>query len=85
VAENSRLRAWRYELPPGVSTPQHTHVRPCLLVAVTAGELHTTPAGGSPVVRGIAAGSMEWFGEAATHTLTNAAAEPAVLVEIELR
>ena len=29
------MRVYRYELEPGAGTPQHTHVRPYLLVAVT--------------------------------------------------
>ena len=39
AAENSSARAYRWTLPPGASTPQHTHERPYLIIAATAMQL----------------------------------------------
>jgi quercetin dioxygenase-like cupin family protein len=85
AAENPRLRVYRYELPPGGASPQHTHSRPYVIIAATPMNLRMTSPDGRAMEHSIQAGDLHWVDSSVTHTLVNAGAEKAVLVEIELK
>lgn len=85
TAENASMRVYRYELEPGAGTPQHTHVRPYLLVAVTDINLRMTSPDGSSMEHQVKAGDMHWVDSTVTHTLINRGTEKAILVEFELK
>ncbi|HQR38459.1 MAG TPA: hypothetical protein PLF26_08650, partial [Blastocatellia bacterium] len=85
TAENASMRVYRYELEPGAGTPQHTHTRPYLLVAVTDIDLGMTSPDGSSMEHQVKAGDMHWVDSTVTHTIVNRGTEKAILVEFELK
>jgi quercetin dioxygenase-like cupin family protein len=85
VAENPRMRVYRYELEPGAASPEHTHHRPYLVVAATDINLRMTSPDGSSMEHPVKAGDMHWVDSEVTHTLINHGTNKAVLVEIELK
>jgi quercetin dioxygenase-like cupin family protein len=85
AAENASMRAYRYELAPGASSPQHTHERPYLIVSATAMELRMTAPDGQASTHPVKAGDLHWVDQEVTHTLTNAGKETGVIVEVELK
>jgi quercetin dioxygenase-like cupin family protein len=85
VAENPKMRMYRYELAPGASAPPHAHARPYALIAATAMTLRTTTSTGASTDAVLAAGDLQWVDSAATHTYTNRGSAPGILVEFELK
>lgn len=85
VAENPKMRMYRYELAPGASAPAHRHARPYALVAATPMSLRTTAADGSATDNELDAGDLHWVDTAVSHTYTNRGTTPGVLVEFELK
>jgi quercetin dioxygenase-like cupin family protein len=85
AAENPRMRVYRYELPAGAASPQHTHVRPYLIVAATAMDLRMTSPDGAVMEHAVRAGDMHWVESGVTHTLANGGTEKGVMVEVELK
>jgi quercetin dioxygenase-like cupin family protein len=85
AAENTRMRAYRYELAPGAASAQHTHARPYLIVAATDMGLRMTSPGGAAMAHRVKAGDVHWVDTAVTHVLSNDGPETGVLVEIELK
>jgi quercetin dioxygenase-like cupin family protein len=85
AADNPRLRVYRYELPPGGASPQHAHSRPYVIIAATPMDLRMTSPDGRVLEHTIQAGDLHWVDASVTHTLVNAGAQKAVLVEIELK
>jgi quercetin dioxygenase-like cupin family protein len=83
AAENATMRAYKYELAPGQSTPQHTHVRPYLIVAATPMLLKMTGADGQVMDHPVETGDLHWMDQKVTHSLTNSGKEKGVIVEIE--
>ena len=79
------MRGVRYELPAGGASPPHTHSRPYVVIAATPMNLRMTSPEGRAMEHSIRAGDFHWVDTAVTHTLVNAGAEKAVLVEIELK
>jgi quercetin dioxygenase-like cupin family protein len=85
VAENPRLRAYRYELAPGAKSPVHTHERPYVIVAATDMGLGMSAPDGRSMSHPIKAGDLHFVNEKVTHALANEGKEPGIVVEIELR
>jgi quercetin dioxygenase-like cupin family protein len=85
AAENASMRAYRYELAPGESSPQHAHERPYLIVAATPMELKMTSPDGQSSSHPVKPGDLHWIDQKVTHTLTNNGKGKAVIVEVELK
>jgi quercetin dioxygenase-like cupin family protein/lysophospholipase L1-like esterase len=85
VAENPSARAYRFDLAPGASTPQHAHERPYLIIAATPMQLRMTSPDGASMEHPIEAGDFHWVDRKVTHALTNAGAKAGVIVEVELK
>jgi quercetin dioxygenase-like cupin family protein len=85
AAENGSLRAYKWTLAPGVSTPAHTHARPYLIIAATPMQLVMKAPDGSSMEHPIKAGDFHWIDNKVTHTLTNNGKESGILIEVELR
>jgi len=84
-AENSKMRVYRYDPAPGITTVQHTHARPFVFVAVTDVDLETISPNGSSTKRIVKAGDFQWINSNITHSLANRGAVPAIIVEFELK
>jgi quercetin dioxygenase-like cupin family protein len=85
AAENPQMRMYRYELPPGESTPRHSHTRPFLLVAATNADLDVTATAGSTEHLSMKPGDLQWVESTVTHAFVNRGKERAILVEFELK
>lgn len=85
AAENPKMRAYRYELAPGASSPRHLHARPYLTLAATDMDLRMTAPDGTSTDRSFKTGNMHWVDPAEVHLLTNRETKKGVLVEIELK
>lgn len=83
AAENATMRAYKYELAPGQSAPQHTHTRPYLIISATPMQLKMTAPDGEVMEHPVKAGDLHWIDQKVTHTLTNNGNEKGVIVEIE--
>jgi len=84
--ETHHLAAFRYVLPAGVSSPVHTHTRPYVLIAATSARLKIVlPGAADPIVTDLTSGDFRWFTGTSTHSLHNAGADQAQIVEIEVR
>ena len=84
-AENSKMRVYRYDIGPGITTSQHVHARPFLLVAVTDIGLSTISPDRLISSRLVRAGDIQWIASKVTHSLANRGAAKAILVEFELK
>ena len=85
AAENASLRAYQWALDPGHSTPQHTHVRPYLIIAATPMQLLMKAPDGASMEHPIRAGDFHWIDAQVTHTLTNTGKESGTIIEVELK
>ena len=83
AAENATMVAYRYELTPGQSSPQHSHERPYLIIAATPMQLKMTGSDGQAMEHPVKTGDMHWIDQKVTHTLTNSGTEKGVIVEVE--
>ncbi len=84
-AENSKMRAYRYDIAPGTTTAQHIHSRPFVLVAVTDINLGTISPNHSTPNRLLKAGDIQWISSKVTHSLANRGTAKAIMVEFELK
>jgi hypothetical protein len=84
-AENSKMRVYRYDIGPGVTTAQHVHPRPFLLVAVTDIDLGTISPDRTIPNRRLRAGDIQWIVSKSTHSLANRGTSKAIIVEFELK
>lgn len=85
AAENQSARVYKWTLAPGASSPQHTHERPYLILAVTPMLLKMTGPDGSSMTHEVKAGDFHWVDAKVTHTLVNAGTAEGQIVEIELK
>jgi quercetin dioxygenase-like cupin family protein len=83
--ENSRMRVYRYDIGPGITTPQHVHARPFVFAAVTDVDLETISSNGSISRRLVKAGDIQWIDARVTHSFANRGTAKAILVEFELK
>jgi len=68
-----------------MTTAQHVHARPFLLVAVTDIGLGTISPDRLISSRLVRAGDIQWIASKVTHSLANRGAAKAILVEFELK
>lgn len=85
AAENSSARVYRWTLPSGASTPEHTHERPYLIIGATAMQLAMKAPGGQSAAHAVKPADFHWVEAKVTHTLTNQGPESGVLLEVELK
>jgi len=85
VGENPSARAYRWSLAPGAKTPQHTHHRPYLIVAVTPMKLKMAAPDGQSVTHDVKAGDFHWVDVEVTHVLSNDGTAAGEIVEFELK
>jgi quercetin dioxygenase-like cupin family protein len=85
AAENPSARVYRWKLAPGEASPQHSHVRPYLIVSPVAMQLKMTAPDGRSITEEVKAGDFHWVDAKVTHSLANAGTEPGEIVEIELK
>ena len=85
AAENASMRAYRWELGPGVSSTQHTHERPYMIVAATPMKLKMASPDGQEMVHPVKGGDIHWVNQKGTHTLTNSGAKKGIIIEVELK
>lgn len=83
-AEHESARVYRWELAPGVSSVQHTHERPYLIISATPMNLRMTAPDGRSMAHPLKAGDFHWVDGKVTHTLVNDGKENGVIVEVEL-
>ena len=89
AAENPSARIYNWVLAPGTSAPMHTHVRPFVIVSVTALNMQMNSPDGQTASRAVEAGSFRYVevppGGPLTHNLVNIGATPGQIVEVELK
>lgn len=79
------MRVYRYDIGPGITSAQHIHARPVLLVAVTDIDLDTISPGRAISNRRLKAGDIQWIASKSTHSFMNRGPANAIMVEFELK
>lgn len=89
AAENPSARIYNWMLAPGASTPMHKHVRPYVIVSVTALNLQMISSDGQSASRAVEAGGFRYVdvppGGTLAHSLTNIGTSQGQIVEVELK
>jgi len=89
AAENPSARIYNWALPAGGSAPMHKHVRPYVIVSVTAFNLQMTSPDGQSAAHAVGAGDFRYInvppGGSLTHNLVNLGTTPGQIVEVELK
>jgi len=89
AAENPSARLYSWVLASGASAPMHKHVRPFVIVSVTALNLQMNSPDGQTAARAVEAGGFRYIdvppGGPLTHNLVNIGATPGQIVEVELK
>lgn len=84
AAENTSMRAYRFELASGAEV-RHSHQRPYLLIAVTDAQLSVSQSGGEPRQATLRVGDVDWLSVPRAHTIVNRGGDRVMFVEIELK
>lgn len=77
------VRVSEFDMQAGGMIPSHQHKGPHLLVAVTDLELRSVSEGQSPNLTKLKSGDVKWLPGGYTHTLSNAAKQPAKYITLE--
>ena len=77
------VRVSEIDLRPGGMIPQHRHVGPHLLIAVSDLQLHSDVVGKGATMIAMKAGDIKWVAGGFTHTLMNMAKQNAKFVTLE--
>ena len=89
AAENPSARIYNWVLAPTASAPMHKHVRPFVIVSVTALNMQMNSPDGQTAARAVEAGSFRYIevppGGSLTHNLVNIGATPGQIIEVELK
>jgi len=89
AAENPSARIYNWVLPAGASAPMHKHVRPYVIVSVTALNLQMSSPDGQAAAHAVGAGDFRYIdippGGSLTHNLANIGTTPGQIVEVELK
>jgi quercetin dioxygenase-like cupin family protein len=89
AAENPSARIYNWVLAPGAATPMHKHVRPYVIVSVTAIDLEMNSAAGQRSAHAVKAGDFHYIdaspANSRTHNLVNGGSTPGQIVEVELK
>jgi oxalate decarboxylase/phosphoglucose isomerase-like protein (cupin superfamily) len=79
------VRVSEIQLQPGGMIPEHRHVGPHLLVAVSNLQLRSDVIGKAPSIRRMSPGEVAWIAEKLSHTVTNAGTGPAKFITLEFQ
>jgi quercetin dioxygenase-like cupin family protein len=89
AAENPSARIYNWVLAPGATLPMHKHVRPYIIISVSALNLQMSSPDGQTAARAVEAGSFRFIdippGGSLTHNLANIGAAPGQIVEVEMK
>jgi quercetin dioxygenase-like cupin family protein len=88
AAENPSARIYNWVLAPGATTPMHTHMRPYVIVSVTALNLKMSSPDGQTATRPVGAGDFRFVNTtltSLTHSLANMGDKPGQIVEVEMK
>jgi len=89
AAENPSARIYNWVLPAGATAPMHKHVRPYVIVSVTALNLQMSSPDGQAAAHAVGAGDFRYIdippGGSLTHNLANIGTTPGQIVEVELK
>lgn len=89
AAENPSARIYNWVLAPGATTEMHKHVRPYVIVSVTAMKLQMSSPGGQMAGHAVGAGDFHYVEMPAigsiSHKLQNSGTTPGQIVEVELK
>jgi len=89
AAENPSARIYNWVLPAGASAPMHKHVRPYVIVSVTALNLEMSSPDGRAAAHAVGAGDFHYIdvppAGSLTHNLANTGTTPGQIVEVELK
>ena len=89
AAENPSSRIYNWQLAAGATAPMHKHVRPYVIVSVTALNLQMNSSDGQTAARAVEAGSFRFVdvppGGSLTHNLANIGNTPGQIIEVEMK
>jgi len=85
AAENPSARVYNWVLAPGATSPMHTHMRPYVIVSVTALNLKMTSPDGQSAAHEVGAGDFRYVDAKVTHNLSNVGSAPGQIIEVELK
>jgi quercetin dioxygenase-like cupin family protein len=85
AAETPSARVYNWVLAPGATSPMHTHMRPYIIVSVTALNLKMTSPDGQSASHEVTAGDFRYIDAKITHNLSNIGATPGQIIEVELK
>ncbi len=85
AGENPSARIYKWVLSPGSSSAMHIHVRPYLIISATAFTLKLASPEGQAYSLEVKPGDLQWIESKVTHSLSNASATAAYIIEIELK
>lgn len=95
AGENPSARIYNWTLAPGATSPMHKHVRPYIIVSVTAINLQMSSNDGQTASRAVEAGTFRYVdmppagaggsGGSVTHNLGNIGINPGQIIEVELK
>jgi quercetin dioxygenase-like cupin family protein len=83
--DNDRIRAWRIQLAPGEIADLITQKAPGVRFVLSGDRVVETDADGQVKEIAVKSGDFAWLPSGASRSLTNAAASPLELVEVELK
>jgi len=85
AAENPSARVYNWLLAPGATSPMHTHMRPYVIVSVTALNLKMSSPDGQTASHEVGAGDFRFVPMMVTHNLANIGTTAGQIVEVELK
>ncbi len=85
AAENPSARIYNWILPPGITSPMHTHARPYVIISITEINLAMSSPDGQSATHGVSPGDFRFVDAKVTHNLGNMGTAPGQIIEIELK
>jgi quercetin dioxygenase-like cupin family protein len=85
AAENPSARVYNWILAPGATSPMHTHMRPYVIVSVTALNLKMASPDGQSAAHEVGSGDFRYVDSKITHNLSNAGTKAGQIIEVELK
>ena len=85
AAENPSARIYNWVLPPGATSPMHTHARPYVIVSISEINLSMTSPDGQSATHGVGPGDFRFVDAKITHNLGNVGPSPGQIIEVELK
>jgi quercetin dioxygenase-like cupin family protein len=85
AAETPSARVYNWVLAPGGTSPMHTHMRPYIIISVTALNLKMTSPDGQTASHEVSSGDFRYVDANITHNLANIGSTPGQIIEVELK